>query len=188
MKNLHSPYVVEVYNYNDKSNEYVMEFMDCSLYDYITENISTLDYNQKKNIALQILKAFSYIHSKRLLHRDISPKNVLIKRYDDVLVVKISDFGLVRIPESNLTSFNTEVKGCLNDPNLWVVGFNNYDAVHETFALTRLMQYIMEGTIDIGKMVTPGLREFIAKGLSQKESNRFQNVDELTDAFKKLKF
>ena len=37
-----------------------------------------------------------------MLHRDISLSNVFVKHYEDVDVVKIGDFGLVKIPESNL--------------------------------------------------------------------------------------
>ena len=47
-------------------------------------------------------------------------KNILIKEYDDTLVVKLSDFGLVKIPDSTLTTVNTEFKGYFNDPALVV--------------------------------------------------------------------
>ncbi|XQF94187.1 protein kinase domain-containing protein (plasmid) [Pseudoalteromonas espejiana] len=49
------------------------------------------------------------------MHRDISPKNILLKEYDDVAVVKIADFGLVKIVDSELTSENTDFKGYYND-------------------------------------------------------------------------
>ncbi len=42
-----------------------------------------------------------------MLHRDISLSNVFVKHYEDVDVVKIGDFGLVKIPESNLNKDNT---------------------------------------------------------------------------------
>lgn len=186
MKNLNSPYIVDVYSYNDKANEYIMEFMDLSLHDYIAKYNTKLDYMRRKNIAFQILKAFSYIHSRKLLHRDISPKNVLVKLYDDVLVVKISDFGLVRKPNSTITSLNTEFKGYFNDPNLLLEGFDNYDTVHETFALTRLLYFVMEGKTNTDKISSPQLKEFVTKGLMPDKANRFQNVDELISAFKNI--
>lgn len=96
MKRLNSPYIVEVFCYNDTTNEYIMEYMDFSLNDYINKNNTKIDVVMRKKIGLQILKAFSYIHLKGLLHRDISPKNILIKQYEDIPVVKVSDFGLER--------------------------------------------------------------------------------------------
>lgn len=52
----------------------------------------------------KILRAIDNLHSKGHLHRDISPKNILIKKYDDSIVVKLSYFGLVKIPDSTLVS------------------------------------------------------------------------------------
>lgn len=152
MHSLNSPYIVEVFKYDDKNKEYTMEFMDCSLFDYINKNNSSLTMEYKKSIIIQILRAFKYIHSKGLLHRDISPKNILLKKYDDVLVVKVSDFGLVKVPDSNLTTFNTEFKGWFNDTELRTEGFVNYKIIHETYALTRLIYYVLTGETNISQI------------------------------------
>ncbi|MCB2297948.1 protein kinase family protein [Clostridium tagluense] len=186
MNTLNSPYIVEVFCYNDTTNEYIMEYMDFSLNDYITKNNTKLNVPQRKRLGFQILKAFAYIHSKELLHRDISPKNILIKCYDDVEVVKIADFGLVRIPDSNLTSVNTEFKGYLNDPSLVVDGFERYNILHETYALTRLLFFVMTGRTNIDKVSNIKLKEFVARGLNIDKSKRFLNVDELTEAFRQI--
>lgn len=184
MKALNSPYIVEVFCYNDSTNEYIMEYMDFSLDEYIRINNSKINYSQRKNIGNQILKAFTYIHAKGLLHRDISPKNILIKQYDDALVVKIADFGLVRIPDSNLTSVNTEFKGYFNDPSLMVEGFNSYNILHETYALTRLLYYVMTGKTRTDKILDPNLQTLVLRGLNSDKSKRFQNIEDLSDSFK----
>lgn len=186
MKDLHSPYIVEVYSYSESSNEYIMEFMDCTLDKYISENNGKLTFSQRKGIVLQILRAFKYIHSKDLLHRDISPKNVLLKLYDDVRVVKISDFGLVKIPNTDLTSMNTEYKGYFNDPELRLDGFNTYSVIHETYAITRLVYFVMTGRTNTTKINNITLEEFVKKGLSSNKKNRFQDIDELIIAFDKV--
>lgn len=89
MNTLSSPYVVEVYNYNSAKNEYIMEYMDDTLDGYISSHNSILDCKQRKSIVLQILRAFEYIHSKGQLHRDVSPKNILVKLYEDTIVIKM---------------------------------------------------------------------------------------------------
>lgn len=186
LKQLSSPYIVEVYRYNDDKKEYIMEYMDYTLCDFIEKNNSTLDKMKRKSIGFQIIRAFQYIHSKNLLHRDISPNNVLIKKYDDIEVIKVSDFGLVKIPNSDLTSLQTEVKGCFNDPNLHVIGFSNYSMVHETYALTRLLYFVMTGKTNCSKISDSKLQKFVQRGMHSDESKRYQTLSELYDEFKNL--
>lgn len=186
MNDLSSPYILEVYCYNPDKNEYIMEYMDYTLDRYIAAHNSTLTIVQRKGIAQQILRAFDYLHSKGHLHRDISPKNILIKEYDDTLVVKLSDFGLVKIPDSTLTTVNTEFKGYFNDPALVVEGFNTYGIVHETYALTRVIYFVMTGKTNTEKITNQNLRAFVEKGLNPDKIKRFQNIRDMISAFKAI--
>ena len=186
MNDLSSPYILEVYCYNPDKNEYIMEYMDYTLDGYIAAHNSTLTIIQRKGIAQQILRAFDYLHSKGHLHRDISPKNILIKEYDDTLVVKLSDFGLVKIPDSTLTTVNTEFKGYFNDPALVVEGFNTYGIVHETYALTRVIYFVMTGKTNTEKITNQNLRSFVEKGLNPDKTKRFQNIRDMISAFKTI--
>ena len=178
MSNLKSPYIVEVYNYNEKENKYIMEYMDYTLYDYIQKNNGTLTINERKKLILQILKAFSYLHSKKIFHRDISYTNILLKKYEDVCVVKISDFGLVKIQKSELTSEKTEVKGSLHDPELERIGFKNYSMCHEIYALTRVIFFIITGRTNIEKAVGFS-KELLDRGLNTDKAKRFRNINEM---------
>ena len=186
MNDLSSPYILEVYCYNPDKNEYIMEYMDYTLDGYIAAHNSTLTIVQRKGIAQQILRAFDYLHSKGHLHRDISPKNILIKEYDDTLVVKLSDFGLVKIPDSTLTTVNTEFKGYFNDPALVVEGFNTYGIIHETYALTRVIYFVMTGKTNTEKITNQNLRAFVEKGLNPDKIKRFQNIRDMISAFKAI--
>lgn len=178
MSNLKSPYIVEVYSYNEKENRYIMEYMDYTLYEYIHKNNTRLTINERKNLILQILKAFSYLHSKNIFHRDISYRNILLKKYEDVCVVKISDFGLVKIQKSELTSEQTEVKGSLHDPELEKIGFKNYSMCHEIYALTKVVFFIITGRTNIEK--AEGIaEELLDIGLNTDKTKRFKNVDEM---------
>ena len=186
MNEFSSPYILEVYCYNEGQNEYVMEYMDFTLDAYISKNNASMSYSQRKGIGQQILKAFEYIHSKGRLHRDISPKNILLKQYDDVMVVKIADFGLVKIPDSSLTTVNTEFKGYFNDPSLILDGFDTYNALHETFALTRIIYYVLTGKTNTDNISNSKLQAFVQKGLNPDKSKRFQNVNEVVQEFRNL--
>jgi len=186
MKQLRSPYVLEVYQYDEENNQYFAEYADETIYDYIYRNNDKITLQERKNIIYQIFKAFSYIHSRGYLHRDISLTNVLLIHYEDVIVVKISDFGLVKDDNSNLTSLNSEVKGSLNDSNLAVIGFENYSIEYETFALTRLIMFILTGKTNLDKVKERNIREFVLKGLEQNIEKRYKSILEIKKYFDKL--
>lgn len=190
MKSLSSPYVTEVYRYNGDENEYIMECMDYSLESYLKKFQDKLDFNAKRKIVFQILNAFKYIHSKGILHRDISPKNILIKKYEDVLIIKVADFGLVKIPESGLTSLMTDFKGAFNDLSLKQEGFSSYNILHETYALTKLIYYTMTNrtNIKIDSIKNSDLKQFVSKGTSLDKNVRYKNVDEMISSFRSIKF
>ena len=182
MSKLSSPYIVDVYQFNEKNNEYIMEFMDCTLFDYILNTKPSI--HDRIKIVWQLFKAFQYIHSNKLLHRDISPTNVLIKKYDDTIVIKVSDFGLVKIPDSTLTSYQTEFKGSFNDLALIQEGFINYSMIHETYALTRMVAFIMSGD-STGKTITEeNLNAYVKKGIAIDNRIRYKSVEEMMADFK----
>ena len=186
MKKLHSPYIVEVFSFDEEHRQYIMEYMDDTIYNYIMDNNTKLTLQNRKVLVNQILKAVEYIHSKGLLHRDISLNNVLLKEYEDVIVVKISDFGLVKLEDSTLTSLMTEFKGSLNDPELKVCGFSQYKIQHETYALTWLIYFVMTGRTSMNTFVNKSLEKFIHKGLDKNLRYRYQNTQEMRKNFKSV--
>lgn len=186
MKQLNSPYILEVFAYDEEKNSYIMEKMDYTLQEYIKLNNDKISLSQRKRLALQLLKACKYLHEKNYLHRDLSPTNVLLKIYDDVIVLKVADFGLAKIPDSTLTTVNTEFKSSFNDPNLKLEGFNNYNITHEIYALTMLVYFIMTGKTNVSKNDNESLEKMIKKGLNPDKTKRYKNIDELTDDVKYL--
>ena len=185
MQLLHSPHIVEVYSYNEEKQEYIMELMDSSLDKYVSTHNSSMTLNERKSIIMQLLRAYGYLHSKGVFHRDISINNVLLKLYDDVIVVKISDFGLVKLADSDLTSENTEFKGSLNDPSLKTEGFGNYGLLHEIYAITLLFSYILTGKTNWAKITDPAVKSFMEKGTDPDKTKRYQTLKEVEFAVEK---
>lgn len=192
MKKLNSPYILEVYNYNEDDNSYIMEYADFTIGKYIDKNNSKLQISQRTGMVYQIFKAFDYLHSEEILHRDVSVSNVLLKQYDNnLLVVKVADFGLVKLKDSVLTDEHSEFKGSLNDPNLEVQGgFKNFSIEHETYALTRLIFYIMTGrrTIEDFRPYSDNFKNFILKGINQNTTLRYKSIKEMRVMFNNIKF
>ena len=95
LKYLKHPNIIELLDViiDNKSIFLIYEYMETDLYRFIYDS----KYNKKKlikAILYKILNGLKYIHSKLLIHRDLSLKNILLS--DGGNIVKISDFGLSR--------------------------------------------------------------------------------------------
>lgn len=188
-RGLNSLYVINAYNFNDENMEYIMEYADGgSLADYILKNNNKLTMNQRVVLINQVFRAFSYIHKKGLLHRDVSYQNILIKHYDDGTVIKVSDFGLVKSKESTLTRLDSSIKGSLNDPDLVKVGFAKYEVRHEIYALAQIINFILSGRKLANGIFdkSQATKEFILKGLASNIDERYASVDEMAKVFNSL--
>lgn len=144
MKELSFPYIVEVYKFDEARNEYRMEFCDSTLRDYISKRNGKLNFSTRKRVALQFLYGISYIHSQGFLHRDISLQNVLMKVFGSgAVLVKLSDFGLVKDQSSLFTRTHTEMRGTIRDPQLH--SFKDYGVLNELYSVGWVLSYILTG-------------------------------------------
>ena len=74
----------------------VMEKMDTSLLHFVESRTkASLSLRHKANILLQVACAMTYLHGKNLVHRDLTPNNILIDELS--IKAKVTDFGLTRV-------------------------------------------------------------------------------------------
>ncbi|CAG8733377.1 10568_t:CDS:2, partial [Cetraspora pellucida] len=60
-----------------------------TLKEYLCNNFCVLNWDDKLDLARQLIDAISFLHSHDIIHRDLHPDNVLIHSK----IVKLSDFG-----------------------------------------------------------------------------------------------
>jgi hypothetical protein len=144
LKSLNSPYILEVYVFDRKRQRYTMEYCDTTLLKLFREKNDKLNFYMRKRIAQQFLYGLSYIHYKKILHRDISLNNILIKKYDlGVIGIKLSDFGLVKDINSDFTNTNTDMKGTIIDHTL--SKFKDYSIHNEIYSIGVVLNFIFTG-------------------------------------------
>merc|ERR1719274_490963 len=76
---------------NDRDIYLVFEYMETDLHATIRANI--LEGTHKQYIMYQAFKALMYMHSAKLVHRDMKPSNLLL---NSECLMKVADFGLAR--------------------------------------------------------------------------------------------
>lgn len=95
----------------------LMEWLDgITLADYIKTN-GAVPVNEAIPLFEQMAEALSYAHGKGIIHRDIKPSNVLLVRGENGLTVKIMDFGIAKILESEgVDTTHTQAGSVLGSP------------------------------------------------------------------------
>ncbi len=188
LDNLDSPYIVDVYSYNANKKSYTMEYMPYNFDKY--NELHNPSPEIRRKIALQILSALEYIISKGLFHRDLSPNNVLIRDYEDGSVVaKLSDFGLVKNPDFQLTKFDTNPKGTFIAPELSSghISFKQYSIKQEVYALTRLLFFIVTGQYAPDKNTPSHLQKAYNAGTHNDQDQRPDNIATVKGLFFPMK-
>lgn len=174
LSELSFPYIVEVYQYNEARNEYRMEYCDNTLRDYVRHRNNQMTFGTRKRIALQFLYGLNYIQGQGYLHRDISLQNVMLKVYKSgAVLVKLSDFGLVKDQDSNFTRTHTEMRGTILDPLL--EDFKNYEVRNEIYAIGKVLTYIFTGR-EQGIPEQPDVKRTVQACTAPEMDKRYANV------------
>ncbi len=96
----------------DECAAVLLEYMDQgSLDKYLLENGTNLQVDQLSQIIFQVSLGMEYLHSQKILHRDLgtfstnkitikAARNVLLSGKGQDLIVKLSDFGMSKQMES----------------------------------------------------------------------------------------
>ncbi|KAF0547908.1 kinase-like protein [Gigaspora margarita] len=96
--------------YEDQRYFLVMEFANNGdLYTFLQLNHDSLNCNQRLNLAFQIARGLSVLHSKEIIYRDLHDTNILIDNGE----AKITDFGHAR-NDNMETNFYNSLSGAIS--------------------------------------------------------------------------
>jgi cyclin-dependent kinase len=102
----------------------VFEFCDQDLKQYMEDHFGIISMHKIKWFLYQLLNGIHYCHSKRVLHRDLKPQNLLISKADSTL--KLADFGLARAFGVPVRNYSHEVVTLWYRPPEVLMGYQNY--------------------------------------------------------------
>ena len=134
---LSHPNVVQVYDFGEEDERLyiVMEFVDGITLDDLIRRDGPLPLARVLELADQACRGLQYAHEQGLVHRDVKPGNLLVRR-DDIL--KMADFGIARAGEeaTQLTSAGTVLgtggKPVTNRADLYALGAVLYELLTGT--------------------------------------------------------
>ncbi|RBP42625.1 serine/threonine protein kinase [Roseimicrobium gellanilyticum] len=205
---LKHPHIAEVLDFGeaDGSLYYAMEFCSGGDLEHYTKNAKgPVPPAVCLGFARQICKALAYAHERNFYHRDLKPPNVMLASSEGEPVLKLIDFGLVKMgvedtEESSGLTMAGEVLGTPMFASPEQLREEDLDQRSDLFSLGMTLWYLLEGAPPVpgsaltvmaerlshksydklfSMRVPRAVRPVLSKLLEKDPQNRYQNADAL---------
>lgn len=167
-----------------------------TLKQYLTKVGGRMKQNEVIKMMKPVLESMNKIHEVGIIHRDISPDNIMITRNKQI---KLTDFGAARVFDTEDNKSITVVlkRGYAPEEQYRAKGnqgpwtdvyalcatmYRMITGVTPQEALERIIEDNVEPISKYDPNVWPETEYAIMKGLSLRAQDRFQTVNELIDA------
>ena len=185
LRKFNHPNISQIYDVirdNDKiivleefiNGETISEYLESDLFspDGVVKIISSL------------CDALDFLHSHKIIHKDIKPENVMIDNNGNV---KLIDFDSSRVYKP-FKSNDTVFMGTIGYAPPEQYGMNCTDERSDIYALGVLMNVMLTGKVPESKLYDGKFRKIIEKCTQTVPNNRYQNVKQIKRVLKIIKY
>ncbi|MBC1366284.1 protein kinase [Listeria innocua] len=170
--------IISISDYNPKEYSYKMKYCETNLYDFIHQNELNIEY--KLEIVLRILSTISQVHKKEIIHRDLSPNNILI----DDSKIYIADFGIGKNfndKYSHQTKYTRSLGQYRYAAPEQLNNLSDANFCSDVFSLGKIINFIF--TKD-PENVNHSLAQFTNKSIATDPSYRYEDAEKLHNEIK----
>lgn len=184
----------------------VMEYIDGTTLKDIIDSYGKLSEKDAINYSIQILRALKDAHDHNVVHRDIKPHNIMITKQGSV---KVTDFGIARASTSTTVTTTSDVLGSVhyispeqarggytdNKTDIYsfgivlyemLTGKKPYDGDNPISVAMKQIQDDIVAPSEYLPDMNENLEKIILKCTRKKQSERYQNVDDILEDFTHL--
>jgi serine/threonine protein kinase len=222
MSNLRHPGIVSVIDFAQDAGSYLLVLDYVQGYNlgqwrkYVQHAGRPFSAEFALHVVERVLDALDYAHTLTrsdgepldIVHRDISPGNVLL---DIEGRVKLADFGVARMSDDRTEASDgqmikgkisymapelfahapptpsSDVYGCAVMLHELLVGRNEFKADNVQMTAMRVMQHVPSNVSSVRGDVAPGLDRVMQKALAKSQSARFASAREFAEALNRLR-
>jgi serine/threonine protein kinase len=184
---------------------FVMEYLDGEGLNETLERQGTLERQEAVDMCIELLEGLYAVHIRGIIHRDLKPGNImLVNQPGGSRIVKVLDFGISRLQESDALALNITKTGSVFGTPRYMSpeqarGQKDIDARADLYAVSVVLYRCLTGgfpfagdnynallnAIATKDPIPPseridgipeGLEAIIMKGLSRSPSDRYQDA------------
>ena len=169
----------------------VYDFVPGDTLERVVERRGRLSVGEASRLVAQVCEAAGALHARGVIHRDISPTNVIVAADGAHLI----DLGIARMRVEGV-SHDTTSLGTWGFASPEQYGFAQTDARSDVYSIGRLLGYALtgvrpdadeyEGLLADAAVVPPAARAVIDRACAFEPSARYQSAAELADAVEGL--
>ena len=195
----YDPNVVSVRDFfeENKTAYIVMEYVEGDSLDQYMKKHGPLSFREAFELLQPIIQSLSQIHKNGLIHRDISPSNLILDKYGKL---KLIDFGTARtVRDEDEKSISIMLKPGFSPPEQydphgnqgpWSDVYSLCASIYKLITgdtppnvLERLLNDTLAAPSSLGAVISPSEEEVLLRGMALKEDERYRSMDELEQAF-----
>ncbi len=173
LQKIKNPYLPKIFVVQENDNQLTL------LEEYIEGNTldqQILSKEDVRNIMHQLCECLDTLHKLNppIIHRDIKPENIIYHNNK----VTLLDFGIARFLDSR-KSKDTLILGSVGYAAPEQFGFQQSNPQTDIYALGKLMNYLLNGSLEHQNNIPFDLKQIILKATQLDYKNRYKSVKEM---------